>query len=173
MKIIFKKLITPDLKIVSAINQWSNDPVLVPLTRPIRHKADLEAQYTETISTITKRLEHDFVYLIYVNDSCVGQMSFQIDSGLLYNKIPGTAWIGLMIGEESARGNGVGMKAMEYLEKQIKDQGLTRIELGVFAFNTPALKLYKKLRYQEIARYEAFTYWQGSMWPSICMEKHL
>mgnify|MGYP000551154996 CR=1 FL=1 len=100
-------------------------------------------------------------------------MSFQIDFDHLFKKEPGTAWIGLGLGEASARGKGVGMLAMDYLEKQIHAQGLHRIELGVFAFNAPAIKLYKKLGYQEIGRIESFTYWQGKMWQNICMEKYL
>lgn len=173
MNITFEKLTTPFPEIVVSMNKWANDPILVPLTRPIRTKADLEIQFSVTVASLKKRLEHDFVYLIYVNDCCVGEMSFQIDSGLLYKKEPGTAWIGLSIGEVSARRKGVGMVAMNYLEEQIYAQGLRRIELGVFAFNTPALKLYKKRAYQEIARNEAFTYWQGRMWQNICMEKYL
>ena len=173
MKIAFEKLMTPNSEIVRNLNKWANDPLLVPLIRRSRNKADLEAQVLVTVDSLTKRLEHNFVYLIYVNDSCVGEMSFQIDSGLLHKKEPGTAWVGLSIGEAFARGKGLGMKAMDYLEKQIYDQGLRRIELGVFVFNTPAHNLYKKLGYQEIARNEAFTYWQGKMWPNICMEKYL
>jgi RimJ/RimL family protein N-acetyltransferase len=173
MKITFEKLITPEPEIVRKLNKWANDPLLVPLIRRSHNKADLDAQVSATVDSLIKRLEHNFMYLIYVNDSCVGEMSFQLDSGLLYKKEPGTAWIGLGIGEASARGKGLGMKAMEYLEKQIYDQGLRRIELGVFAFNIPALNLYKKLGYQEIARNEAFTYWQGKMWSNICMEKYL
>jgi RimJ/RimL family protein N-acetyltransferase len=143
MKITFAKLTTPDPEIVKTLNKWANDPLLVPLTRPHRCKDDLEMQSIITIDSLTKRLEHDFVSLISVNDRCVGQMSFQIDSDLLHKKEPGTAWIGLMIGEASMRGKGLGMKAMDYLEKQIYNQGLQRIELGVFSFNTPAVNLYK------------------------------
>jgi RimJ/RimL family protein N-acetyltransferase len=173
MKITFEKLINPNPEIVRNLNKWANDPLLVPLIRRCRNKADLDAQVSVTVDSVTKRLKHNFVYLIYVNDNCVGEMSFQLDSTLLYKKEPGSAWVGIGLGEASVRGKGLGMKAMDYLEKKIYAKGLRRIELGVFAFNTPALKLYKKLGYQEIARDEAFTYWQGSMWHSIRMEKHL
>jgi RimJ/RimL family protein N-acetyltransferase len=77
------------------------------------------------------------------------------------------------IGEASARNKGIGTKALIYLEKQIKSQGIIRIELGVFAFNKPALKLYKKSGYQEIGCVDDFTYYQGKMWASIHMEKYL
>ncbi len=100
-------------------------------------------------------------------------MNFQTDFGFLHKKEPATAWIGMMIGEALAREKGVGSKALVYLEKQIKLQGLNRIELGVFAFNTPALALYKNGGYQEIGSTKEFTLWQGKMWADIRMEKYL
>ena len=62
---------------------------------------------------------------------------------------------------------------MQYLENEIKSQGLKRIELGVFEFNTNAIKLYQKLGYKEIARIADFTYWQEKMWQDIRMEKYI
>lgn len=55
----------------------------------------------------------------------------------------------------------------------MKEQGLKRIELGVFEFNQQAQKLYQKLGYKEIGRIDNFTYWQGKMWTDIRMEKYL
>ena len=100
-------------------------------------------------------------------------MNYQVDPGQLYIKEPGSAWIGIDIGEESARGKGIGTQAMQYLEEQIKVQGMHRIELGVFEFNTNAIKLYKKMGFKEIARIPDFTYYQGKMWEDIRMEKRL
>jgi len=47
-------------------------------------------------------------------------------------------------------------------------QGLKRIELGVFEFNTNAINLYQKLGYKDIARINNFTCGQD-----IRMEKYL
>jgi len=47
---------------------------------------------------------------------------------------------------------------MEYLEKEIGNKGLKRIELGVFEFNENARRLYLKLGYKEIGRIDDFTY---------------
>ncbi len=150
-----------------------NNPVLVPYMRPIRKKNDLKEQFLVTLDTLNKRLVKEFVYMIFANEQPVGQMSFQKNSELLYNNQPGTAWVGLMIGEPSAQRMGVGTAAMEYLEEQIFIEGSKRIELGVFEFNKPALNLYNKRGYKEIGRNKAFTYWQGRMWDNICMEKYL
>jgi RimJ/RimL family protein N-acetyltransferase len=113
------------------------------------------------------------MYLIYANGQLVGEMNFQIDPDHLFRKEAGTAWIGIIIGEASARGKGVGTQAMQYLEEQIHNKGLKRIELGVFEFNNKAINLYTNLGYKEIGRFDNFTYWQGRMWHDIRMEKYL
>lgn len=173
MKIIFEKLTIPFHEIVQSMNKWANDPLLTPLMRRNGNQEELEAPVLVTNDSLAKRLECSYLYLIYVDEQLVGEISFQIDSGLLYKQEKGSAWIGIGIGESSARGKGVGKRAMEYLEKQIYAKGLHRVELGVFAFNTPAIKFYKKLGYKEIGRVDELTYWQGKMWSSIHMEKYL
>ena len=100
-------------------------------------------------------------------------MNYQIDPDFLFKREAGTAWVGIVIGETSARGKGIGTQTMQHLEEQIQAKGLKRIELGVFEFNRSAIKLYKKLGYKEIGRIDDFTYWQGRMWQDIRMEKYL
>lgn len=173
MKTKFIQLTTPTPEIATAFNKWENNPDLKPLMRPNRNQADINTQALVTVDSLTKRLEHCYTYLIYLEDQLVGQMNFQIDFKHLYKNEPSTAWIGMGIGEIFGRNKGVGTKALVYLEKQIKSQGLNRIELGVFSFNKPALKLYKNNGYQEIGYIKEFTFWQGKMWTSIHMEKYL
>ncbi|MCP4143478.1 MAG: GNAT family N-acetyltransferase [Chloroflexi bacterium] len=173
MQIQFKKLTTPTPKIVSALNKWANDPTLIPVIRPNPTKEALESREVVTPESLLKRIGYNQIYLIYLDENLVGEVSFQIDPQQLYRKIPDSAWIGINIGEASARGKGVGTLAMQFLEKEITEQGLKRIELGVFEFNKNAIKLYKKMGYKEIARIENFTYWEGKMWTDIRMEKML
>jgi len=173
MKITFTKLTTPISEMADLLNKWENDPALVPFIRPNSSQEDMEKQSPVTVEEMEKRLEHHEVYLIYADGQMVGEMNYQIDPAHLYKKVSGTAWIGINIGEESARGKGVGTQAMQYLEEQINAHGLQRIELGVFEFNTNAIKLYKKMGYQEIGRINNFTFWQNKMWQDIRMEKYL
>ena len=173
MHISFIKLTTPIPEIATILNQWANDPTLIPLIRPSSNKEELEEQVFVTVESLRKRLEHLAIYLIYAEGQLVGEINFQIDPEYLYKKETGTAWIGIVIGEISARGRGVGTQAMGYLEEQIQQQGLKRIELGVFEFNTNAINLYKNMGYQEIGRIDDFTFWQGSMWQDIRLEKYL
>lgn len=173
MLVTFAKLTTPLPEIAAALNTWENDPLLVPLIRPNRSKDELEQQVRVTVESLTERMEHQITYLMYVEGELVGEMNYQIDPRHLLKRIAGTAWIAITIGEAHARGKGVGAQAMSYLEDQIREQGLKRIELGVFEFNASAIKLYKKMGYQEIGRIDDFTYWHGKIWQDIRMEKYL
>ncbi|KHE69361.1 GNAT family N-acetyltransferase [Halobacillus sp. BBL2006] len=173
MDIQFIELTTPTSDIVEAFNRWENDPDLVHLTRPSLTKTELERKAVVTLEDLKERLKHHHIYLIYVDKRLVGEMNYMVNPPHLYKNTPKTAWIGITIGEDEGRGKGVGAKAVKYLEKQIEQQGIKRIELGVFEFNLNAQKLYKKLGYTEFVRIVDFTYWQQKMWSDIRMEKFL
>jgi RimJ/RimL family protein N-acetyltransferase len=169
----FAALVEPAQAAAEAIDRWQNDPSLVPFIRPSRSKQELEENRPVTMDTLAKRLEHEHVFLIYRGSRLIGEMNFQVDPDYLLKKEPGTAWIGIMIGEADERGKGVGRRAMQYLEERIVQHGLRRIELGVFEFNAAAIALYQALGYQQIATVPDFTYWRGRMWRDIRMEKRL
>lgn len=173
MNIYFIKLTEPTSTLVDVFNRWENDPSLIPLTRPNPNKSELERRRIITLDNLTQRLEDHHIYLIYLDDQLIGEMNYMVDPGHLYKKEPGTAWIGITIGEPEGRSKGVGHVAIQYLEEQIKKEGLKRIELGVFEFNIQAQKLYQKLDYKEIGHIEDFTYWQDKLWSDIRMEKYL
>ncbi|WP_214483147.1 GNAT family N-acetyltransferase [Bacillus sp. SM2101] len=171
MKTYFIKLTEPNNSLVEVFNRWGNDPTLVPLTRPNQNKFELESQSSITIENIIQRLEHEQIYLIYQDDLLIGEMNYMVDPAHLYKKESGTAWVGITIGESEGRGKGIGYEAIKFSEDKIREEGLRRIELGVFEFNKQALKLYQKLGYNEIGRIKDFTYWQEKMWNDIRMEK--
>jgi RimJ/RimL family protein N-acetyltransferase len=173
MNLKFIKIIEPNETLVDVFNRWDNDEVLIPLTRPNKNKAALERRDTMTLDDLKQRLDHHQIYLIYLDDQLIGEMNYTVDPNYLFKKEEGTAWIGITIGELEGRGKGIGFQAIQHLEAEIKKQGLKRIELGVFEFNTQAQKLYKKLGYKEIGRIENFTYWADKMWFDIRMEKYL
>ena len=174
MNLQFTKLAdsVPD-EVYSAFTKWENDPALVHLTRPNQSQADLEKESEVDSFELDARLFYNTIYLIYLDGQLVGEMSYQKDPQHLYKKEPGTAWIGITIGEESARGKGLGPLAMQHLEEEIRKAGYKRIELGVFEFNIPAQKLYQKMGYAEIGSIPNFTFWQNKMWTDIRMEKYL
>ncbi|MDY0017052.1 MAG: GNAT family N-acetyltransferase [Candidatus Delongbacteria bacterium] len=173
MNLYFKKLIVPASEIAEAFNRWENDAGLIPFTRPNRNKEELEHRETVSLDDLTGRLLNSNIFLIYSEGQLIGEMSYSVDPEHLFKKEKGTAWIGITIGERSGRGKGIGGQAMKYLEDQIRLHGLKRIELGVFEFNSQAIRLYKKLGYTEIGRIQDFTFWQGRMWQDIRMEKYV
>jgi RimJ/RimL family protein N-acetyltransferase len=172
MDIKFRKLIEPTAEIAESFTKWENDPNLIPFIRPNKDKEALETREIVSVDELEQRLEHHQIYLIYLENQLVGEMDYQVDPKHLFKNEPGTAWIGIIIGEESARGKRIGYLALQYLEEQVKLHGLKRIELGVFEFNQQAIRLYERLGYNEIARIEEYSYWQDKMWQDIRMEKH-
>jgi RimJ/RimL family protein N-acetyltransferase len=173
MDIHFEQLTKASSSVVEVIDRWENDPNIIPLTRPNLNKLELERRNRVTLNELQERLKNHHIYLIYLNDQLIGEMNYMIDPGHLLKKETGTAWIGITIGEQIGRGKGIGYQAIEFMEEQIKEEGLKRIELGVFEFNKQAFKLYQKLGYKEIGRIDNFTYWQERMWKDIRMEKYL
>lgn len=173
MDIHFVKLSEPIPEVAESFTRWENDPQLIPFMRPNQNQADLDKRTVITMDGLAERMKHHQIHLIYLNDRLVGEVNYTIDPAHLFKKESGTAWIGIDIGEAAARGKGIGYFAMKYLEEQIKLAGYKRIELGVFEFNTNAIKLYQKSGYREIGRINDFTYWQGKMWQDIRMEKYI
>lgn len=173
MKVHFRRLTEPDSNHMEIFNNWENDRSLVPLIRPNPNKEALEQPVQTTLDEMKQRLEHQSIYLIYLDDKLIGEMNYMVDPAHLYKQVKGTAWIGITIGEPEGRGKGIGYQAIQFLEKQIRLAGLNRIELGVFEFNVQAQNLYRKMGYKEIAKIKDFTYWQDQMWYDIRMEKYL
>ncbi|MEH7087081.1 GNAT family N-acetyltransferase [Neobacillus drentensis] len=173
MTTTFIKLTQPTSNIVEVFNRWENDPALIPLTRPNQNQSELDRRDNMSLEDLTKRMEEHHIYLIYLDDQLIGEMNYVVDPPYLFKKEPGTAWLGITIGETIGQGKGIGYAAIQYLEEQVKKQGLKRIELGVFEFNQQAQKLYQKLGYQEIGRIDNFTFWEGKMWTDIRMEKYV
>jgi hypothetical protein len=99
----FRKLVQPTADIAECMTRWENDPALIPFARPNRDQEALDAREVVTIEVLEQRLEHQHLYLIYLDDQLVGEMDYQIDPRHLYKKHAGTAWIGIVIGEEIAR----------------------------------------------------------------------
>lgn len=168
---VFIRLEVPTEAIAAAFTRWETDPDLVARTRPNRDAAELATCRGVTVADLEKRMEHHAMYLIHLEGHVVGEMSYLIDPEHLLHREPGTAWLGITVGEPSARGRGIGTLAMRFLEEEIRSAGLQRIELGVFAFNEPAIRTYRKLGYEEIGRIPGFTFWQGRMWDDLRMEK--
>jgi RimJ/RimL family protein N-acetyltransferase len=101
----------------------------------------------------------------------VGECSLQFDPPHRLTKEPMTAWFGILIGEPSARGRGLGGPFFTLLEDEAKRQGARQAELGVFEFNPHAIRLYERLGYERIGEIPTFTWWNGRFWADIRYRK--
>ena len=169
----YRRLSEPTSDIAAKLERWENDSELIPFIRPSGSKEDQEKKIVVSAETLKIRLQTNHIFLIYVEENLVGEVSYQVDPPQLYQKMTGTAWIGIIIGEKCARKKGIGTDAMKFIEEEIRLLGLKRIELGVFEFNENAQRMYRKLGYREIGRIGNFAYWNGRLWQDIRMEKLL
>jgi RimJ/RimL family protein N-acetyltransferase len=171
MNLRFDLLERPTPEIAAAFSRWESDPALTAFSRPNQSQEDIDRPVEVTVETLRERAVHQQTYLIHLDDQLVGEVNFQVDPAHLFTKEACSAWAGIVLGEASARGKGIGRLAMAHLEAEIANSGIKRIELGVFEFNAAAIALYQKLGYLEIGRIKDFTFWQGRMWSDIRMEK--
>lgn len=167
----FSRMQEADAEILAAFNRWESDLTLLPLIHPHRGSGAMVAEAPLTLADLAQRLQRQVCYLIRLEGRLVGKLTSQVDPGHLFREVPGSAWISIVIGEPDCRGQGIGRRAMAFLEHELRQNGHPRIELGVFAFNTPAFHLYQSLGYREIGRVKDFTFWNGRPWDDIRMEK--
>lgn len=170
MDIAFERLAEATAETAARLEAWDNDPAIVHLIRPAKSRAELEERRPADPAKLSARFAAIPSYLIRLDGKPVGVMDYMVDPSYLFRKEAGSAWIGMVVGEASARGRGVGRAALAYLVGEIRAAGLKRAELGVFEFNAPALALYRSAGFAEIGRIPDFTWWDGRLWQDVRME---
>lgn len=169
----FRPLDTLNEDVAKRMFAWESDPdyasfcvVCKDPSAPPRYASWQDLQQSVNRSGATR-------FGIYVNKEFVGEFNFVFDHPALLKSNPKTAWIGIGIGPRRFRGLGLGIKSLEFLEKEIKQRGGQRIELGVFEFNRPAISLYTKMGYHHFHTIPEFTCFQGKFWADLRFEKFL
>lgn len=156
------------------LERWENDPTIAHLHHVIPAEGAVPRITARELATLFRdRVGPRLFWMLEMDGLPVGFLNGAIDPPHLHRRIPGSFWPGLVIGEEWARGQGLGRQAMIWCERLALEVHCKRIELGVFEFNTVAYHLYSSLGYQEIARIPDFTWWHGRRWEDIRMEKLL
>jgi len=173
MNISFSEVNKESIDDYKLISKWNNDESIKHLIIPNFTEGDLPDSTPEQLykQALSQAGMHHF--LILADGKAIGEVSVQIDPPQLHKKVKNTGWIGITIGEEKYRGRGIGRPAIEFLEKKCRELNLTRIELGVFAFNHNAIKFYKNMGYKEFSILNNFTFYQGRWQSDIRMEKYL
>ena len=174
MNITFREVKKDSIDDFILIAKWSNDDSIKHFLIPNFTGDDLPYLSPEELyNTALNRPEPYYQYLILDENIPIGELSIEKYPPQLHKKIKNTGWIGITIGEEKYRGHGIGKLAIQFMEDKCRDLKLTRIELGVFAFNHNAVKLYKSMGYKEFGIIKDFTYYQGKWHNDIRMEKYL
>ena len=155
--------------------KWENDPTIKALFQVYQDQVAFDWVSTpEEISEAhAASVENptDRNFMILLDGESVGEMNFFMDRRPIITPKLNTAWAGIVIGEAHARAKGVGKLAFRELERVAKEAGAERLELGVFEYNENAIKFYKSLGYQEIARLPDYTWFNGRKWTDIRMLK--
>lgn len=174
MNIEFELIENMTPEYVNCLVKWNNDSAIKHKTRLFKSEDEINKPFqAEDVNANADYLKNVFRkrYLIRLGSEIVGDVNFMMDPPMLHKKTPHSAWLGIVVGEASARGKGVGKAAMHFIEQEAIKQGAVRMELGVFEHNESAFEMYKKLGYKEIARIPGRTYWNGKMWHDVRMEK--
>lgn len=157
--------------------KWYNDRLIRHLAFPHPSKAAYERFVTarEIRQRLKLKLNHDTyrMYIVEWHGEPIGEMSIEINAKPMKKKRPKGAWLGIVIGERHARGQGLGKRILIKLESIARDMGAKRAELGVFEFNRRAFQLYAGMGYEQFATDAHVTWWRGRMHGSLFMEKTL
>jgi RimJ/RimL family protein N-acetyltransferase len=150
------------------VRQWMADPAMIRFTVVVPgpeygpllpYSTDEADQYLETLVRDPSRRS----YAIEVRDSHevrhVGNVGLKD-----YQPERKETECFIELGDQSARGRGVGQRAMHMLLRVAFDElKLERVRLGVFEFNQPAINLYRRLGFVDEGRY-GWHYADGRFW---------
>jgi len=174
MNIDFIPIDYTNLNDCATLSKWFNDPTLNYLITPNFFQGPLTFVSPEHIQQINLNLRHiKYAYFIVVDDKIIGDVNIIANPDYLVKRDKETSWLGITIGDSKYRGHGIGKKAMNFIETQALELGFERMELGVFSFNTKAIKFYKDLGYIQFSVVPKFTYYNGQWYDDCRFEKFL
>ena len=162
-----------DHYIFDILATWDNDPEIKSLITPGMNEGDKGTITGDELMYFARENKSKHMYLTYDDDRLIG--AYTIDTAFEHClvKEPGTAWIGIVIGDKSYWGHGIGRMMMIHLEDECKKLECTQIELGVFEYNERARALYLSLGYEVIDTIDNFVFYNGEWHKDIRMLKVL
>lgn len=152
---------------------WDNDTEIKSLITPGINEENKKKITGAELMHYAQENKNKHMYLAYDDDRLIG--AYTIDTAFEHClvKEPGTAWIGIVIGDKSYWGYGIGRMMMIHLEDECKQLSCTQIELGVFEYNERAKALYLSLGYKVIDTIDNFVFYKGQWYKDIRMLKVL
>lgn len=109
---------------------------------------------------------HDFSIILQDTNELIGNCSLQSIS-----QINQCAEIGIFIGDEENRNRGLGTEALRLiLDYAFNTLNLHNIELGVFSFNSRAIRCYEKIGFKKVGVRRECYYLNGKFHDRITMD---
>lgn len=156
------------------IASWFNDPKLNYLITPNFYPGPMPHITPEMIyqSNINPEFEK-YAYFIVCDGKIVGDVNITDNPDILFDTNHNSAWLGISIADPAYQNKGIGKQAMTFIEARAQELGFVRIELGVFSFNTRAIRFYEQLGYNKIGVIPNFTYYNGQWHDDLRFEKFI
>ena len=151
--------------------KWFNDIELQRLWLPRRQESTQRS--AETAQSIAEKHQapSDFKPLheliILADEKIIGQTTLYLNPPHRRSKGAKIAWPTIVIGNPTARRQGIGTIVGKHIIELSCEAGATHIEAGVFEFNQPIRSLLEKNGFKEIAKVEGFTWQNGRSWADI------
>ena len=132
---------------------------------------DASAAYPKTESALNKwmdAVERDHnAYALAIrfqyNDEIIGYV--ELDGTQWTHRC---AWLAIGIGSPSHRGKGYGTEAMQLILRfAFQELNLHRLQLTVFAYNEPAMRMYERLGFQREGTYREFLLRDGKRYDML------
>jgi RimJ/RimL family protein N-acetyltransferase len=133
---------------------WDAD-VAVPLS---------EKQVCERVTEAQKsRTGYVFAIRKLDRDELLGMVELD---GIVWSQRVG--WLSIAIGDPAQRGQGTGYEALRLLLRFAFDElNLRRVQLTVFSYNEPAIRLYEKLGFRHEGTFRAFVQRDGALYDML------
>lgn len=145
---------------------WDSDlAVALPLGDEAYTPTTVEAT-AQRLREAGARHEHLFTVVTRADAAPIGRcLLFDVDH------LNQSAMLGILIGEAAFRGQGYGQEALRLLlDYGVALLNLHAIMLGVFAFNTPAIRCYQRVGFRAIGRRRAARLIAGQRHDVILMD---
>ena len=159
---------------IDSLLGWANSKVLQPLYIPKASAEHRTFDESEFASHIIKRLrEGREIYMIRSSNMIVGSLSIAANPPEATWKKEPTGWLGLVVGKEKHRNQGIGSFALRFAETRAEQLRLSSLEVGVFEFNKNAIAFFMKNGFRVIGRVEEATCWENAFCAAIHLVKKL
>ena len=144
-----------DLPIFS---QWNQDTAFLRRYEAAPAAPKTEKQLAAYIEEQQKSsTAYPFAIRLLDADDLIGYCELD---GILWSQ--GTGWVSIGIGDPALRERGYGTEAMRLLLTLAFDElNLRRVQLTVFSYNAPAIRVYEKLGFQREGLFREFLYRDG------------